>query len=131
MFGGHAGRTRLPVWNRTLRRRAAATRVCGSTSRTWGFRPPSLAVIWALQSQTGPPTRTLDMSIFKDFRITENWRVQFRAESFNLANTPVFNTPDGNLQDARSLGGNGNFGKITGTAAASERHIQFSLRLRF
>jgi hypothetical protein len=84
-----------------------------------------------LQSQTGPPTRTLDFSIFKNFRVTERWNAQFRAESFNLANTPVFNTPDNNLQDAKSLGGNGNFGKITSTAAASERHIQFSLRLYF
>ncbi len=84
-----------------------------------------------LQSQTGPATRTLDLSIFKDFRFTERIRMQFRAESFNLANTPVYNTPDNNLQDAKSLGGNGNFGKITGTAAASERHIQLSLRLRF
>jgi hypothetical protein len=84
-----------------------------------------------LQSQTGPPTRTLDFSLFKDFRFTERWRAQFRAESFNIANTPQLNTPDGNLQDAKSLGGNGNFGKITSTQAASERHIQFSLRLYF
>ncbi len=84
-----------------------------------------------LQSQTGPPTRTLDLSIFKDFRFTERIRMQFRAESFNLANTPVFKTPDNNLQDAKSLGGNGNFGKITGTLDGSERHIQLSLRLRF
>ena len=73
----------------------------------------------------------MDLSIFKDFRFTERIRMQFRAESFNLANTPLYNTPDNNLQDAKSLGGNGNFGKITGTAAASERHIQLSLRLRF
>jgi len=84
-----------------------------------------------LQSETGPPTRTLDFSVFKDFPITERFRVQFRAETFNLANTPVYNTPDNNLQDARSLGGNGNFGKITSTYAGSERHIQFSLRLHF
>jgi hypothetical protein len=84
-----------------------------------------------LQSQTGPPTRTLDLSLFKDFRFTERFKMQFRAESFNLANTPVFNTPDPNLQDARALGGNGNFGRITSTAAGTERHLQFSLRLQF
>ena len=84
-----------------------------------------------LQSQTGPGTRTLDLSVFKDFKITERWKVQFRAESFNFANTPIFNTPDNNLQDARSLGGNGNFGKITSTLPATERHLQFSLRLSF
>ena len=85
-----------------------------------------------LQSQTGPPTRVLDFSVFKDFPITETKRVQFRAESFNLANTPVFNIPaSANLQDSRALGGNGNFGKITSTAAGTERHIQFELRLIF
>jgi len=84
-----------------------------------------------LQSQTGPPTRTLDFSVFKDFPISERFKLQFRAESFNIANTPVYNTPDGNLQDAKSLGGNGNFGKVTSTAAGSERHIQLSLRLHF
>src|SRR5262249_50043114 len=84
-----------------------------------------------LQSQTGPPARTLDFSIFKDFPITERWKVQFRAESFNLANTPVFSTPGNNLQDSPLLGGNGNFGKITSTAAGSERHLQFELRVQF
>ena len=84
-----------------------------------------------LQSQTGPPGRTFDFSIFKDFHFTERWKLQFRAESFNLANTPQFNIPDASLQDAKALGGNGNFGKITSTAAASERHIQLSLRLSF
>jgi hypothetical protein len=84
-----------------------------------------------LQSQTGPPTRTLDFSLFKDFKFTERWRAQFRAESFNIANTPQFNIPDASLQDSPVLHGNGNFGKITSTQAASERHIQFSLRLYF
>ena len=84
-----------------------------------------------LQSQTGPPNRTLDFSVFKDFPITERFKMQFRMETFNIANTPQYNTPDGNLQDARALGGNGNFGKITSTLAGSERHIQFSLRLQF
>jgi len=84
-----------------------------------------------LQSQTAPPNRTLDFSAFKDFPITERWKLQFRAESFNLANTPQFNRPDNNLQNSKLLGGNGTFGKITTTAAGSERHLQFELRLQF
>jgi hypothetical protein len=84
-----------------------------------------------LQSQTGPPTRTLDFSVNKDFAITERWKFQFRAESLNIANTPQYNIPDANLQDAKALGGNGNFGKIFGTQAGLERHFQFSLRLMF
>jgi hypothetical protein len=78
-----------------------------------------------LQSNTGPPVRTLDLSIFKDFPLTERWKVQFRAESFNLTNTPQYNTPDNNLSDGA------NFGTITGTLSGSERHVQFSLRVMF
>jgi hypothetical protein len=79
-----------------------------------------------LQSNTGPPTRTLDFSLFKDFPFTERWRLQFRAESFNIANTPQYNIPDLNISD-----GPGVFGRITSTTAGSERHIQFALRLQF
>jgi hypothetical protein len=77
-----------------------------------------------LQSMTSPPTRTLDFSVFKDFPVTERWRVQFRAEATNLANTPQFGTPSNNLQNA-------NFGQITSTYSGSERHIQFQLRVQF
>ncbi len=77
-----------------------------------------------LQTNTGPPTRTLDFSIFKDFPFTERVKMQFRAEGTNVANTPQFNTPS-NSQSS------GNFGQITGTQAGSERHIQFQLRLQF
>ncbi len=77
-----------------------------------------------LQTNYAPPTRNLDLSLFKDFPFTERFRMQFRAESFNLTNTPQFGTPDSGLGDA-------NFGKITSTQTGSERHIQFSLRLQF
>lgn len=78
-----------------------------------------------LQSNTSPPVRTLDFSVFKDFVLTERFRVQFRAESFNLTNTPQFSTPDNNLSDGS------NFGRITSTLNGSERHIQFALRVQF
>jgi len=84
-----------------------------------------------LQAHTGPPTRTLDASLFKDFNITERWKLQFRAESFNLANTPVFNIPDQNVVNSKLLGGNGNFGRITSSVAGAERRLQFALRLSF
>ncbi len=80
---------------------------------------------------TGPPTRTLDFSLFKDFAVTERFKFQFRAEALNLANTPVFSQPDASLSDAKSLGGNGNFGRITSSQTGTERHVQFSLRLSF
>ena len=65
---------------------------------------------------TGPPTKTLDFSVFKDFNVTERWKLQFRSEAFNLFNTPIFNIPGMNVTDSKALGGNGNFGKITSTA---------------
>jgi hypothetical protein len=92
-----------------------------------------------LQSGTGPPTRTMDFSIFKDFAFTERFKMQFRAEALNLANTPQFSQPDASLGDAKipangtipAINGNGNFGKVTGANVGSERHVQFSLRLSF
>jgi hypothetical protein len=79
-----------------------------------------------LQTNYGPPGRTLDFSLFKDFAFTERIGLQFRAEALNLANTPQFNVAnvDANRQD-------GNFGQVTGTNTGSERHIQFALRLHF
>jgi hypothetical protein len=77
-----------------------------------------------LQSNTSPPTKTLDFSVFKYFPITERFRAEFRAEATNLFNTPQFSTPDNNAND-------GNFGVVTGTQSGTERHIQFSLRMRF
>ena len=77
-----------------------------------------------LQTNYAPPTRNMDFSLFKDFPITERWKVQFRAESFNIANTPQFDRPNNNRQDA-------NFGKVTSTQPGTERHVQFALRLIF
>ncbi len=77
-----------------------------------------------LQTNYGPPTRTLDFSLFKDFAFTERFALQFRAEATNLTNTSQLNNPDSGKQDS-------NFGRITSTQAGSERHMQFQLRLQF
>jgi hypothetical protein len=43
----------------------------------------------------------------------------------------VLSNPDQTLADAKSLGGNGNFGRITSSVTGTERHIQFALKLYF
>jgi hypothetical protein len=78
-----------------------------------------------LQTNVGPPTRTLDFSIFKDFPFTERMKIQFRAEGTNVANTPQFSSPNSSQNSGAA------FGTITSTSAGTERHIQFALRLQF
>ncbi|HKQ86604.1 MAG TPA: carboxypeptidase regulatory-like domain-containing protein [Candidatus Acidoferrales bacterium] len=42
----------------------------------------------------GPGLDRFDFSIFKSFSLNERFKLQFRAEAFNLFNTPMFNTPN-------------------------------------
>jgi hypothetical protein len=70
----------------------------------------------------GPGFRDLDFSIFKEFGVTETTRLQFRAEAFNLTNTPSFNLPsNSNYRDTL------NFGQST-TTRSNPREIQFALK---
>ncbi len=74
---------------------------------------------------TGAGTKTMDLSVGKSFRFTERFNAEFRGEFFNIANTPQFNPPDGNLNDG------GNFGKVTSLRFDSQREIQLSFRVNF
>ncbi|HUA58318.1 MAG TPA: carboxypeptidase regulatory-like domain-containing protein, partial [Verrucomicrobiae bacterium] len=98
----------------------------GEWFNTANFSAPASLTQGNLADNTnfGPPLRNLDFSIFKDFPFTERYRMQFRGEFFNLANTPQFNFPDSGYGDT-------NFGKVTSTLAGTERHIQFSLKFIF
>jgi outer membrane receptor protein involved in Fe transport len=71
----------------------------------------------------GPAYYNTDFGAFKNFSLTERFRLQFRAEFFNVFNNKAFNTPDSTLQDA-------NFGQITSTFAP-QRQIQGALKLIF
>jgi hypothetical protein len=78
----------------------------------------------------GPRLFEIDFSIFRRFRIGERANLEFRAESFNLTNTPHFDRPDTTFGDAA-------FGQVTtarGTQSVQvneNRALQFSLRLFF
>jgi hypothetical protein len=68
-------------------------------------------------------SRNLDLSLFRDFPIRERLKLQFRAEAFNLTDTPVYAAPVANFSNA-------NFGKVLSTAN-SPRQLQLAMKLRF
>jgi hypothetical protein len=70
----------------------------------------------------GPGTFNIDFSAHKNFRITERWSLQYRAEFFNGLNHTNLNNPGSTVSS-------GGFGRITG--AGSPRIIQMALKLRF
>lgn len=76
----------------------------------------------------GPDATDLDFSLFKGFRIKERRQIQFRAEAFNLTNTPTFFLPS--ATNAALTIGNASFGKLT-SSAATGRQLQFGLKLLF
>jgi hypothetical protein len=76
----------------------------------------------------GPGSTNVDFSLFKNFHATERLNVQFRAEAFNLSNTPTFALPSASSQ-ALTIG-NPSFGKLS-SSSATGRQIQFGLKLNF
>jgi hypothetical protein len=67
--------------------------------------------------------RNLDISLFRNFQLTEAKKLEFRFEAFNVTNTPVFGMPDNNITD-------GNFGQVSSTAN-TERQLQLALKFYF
>jgi hypothetical protein len=75
----------------------------------------------------GPGLATVDFSTFKNFSFREKWKLQFRAEFFNIMNHPNFAAPNF-LNDANNSIGTNNAGVIGSTSTAS-RQIQLGLKL--
>jgi hypothetical protein len=75
----------------------------------------------------GPGLTTVDFSTFKNFKFTERFRVQFRAEFFNVLNHTNFAAPNF-LNDANNSIGTSNAGVI-GSTSTSSRQIQLGLKL--
>jgi hypothetical protein len=94
-------------------------------------------------SLRGPGIVNWDLGVFREFTLTERWRVQFRGEVFNASNTPHFANPGSDVSamtrnadgSIRTLGG---FSEITATnannlgrGASDERIFRLGLRISF
>ena len=76
-------------------------------------------------SEYGPHQRRIDLSLFKNFDLIAKSKLQFRAETFNLTNTPNFASPSGAFGTAA-------FGSTSSTAAnQNPRQLQLALKLLF
>lgn len=71
----------------------------------------------------GPGRVNWDMSLFKNFVIREQTRLEFRAEAFNVFNHPQFGQPNSSI-------GNAQVGQITSTVG-NPRQLQMGLRFQF
>ena len=92
----------------------------------------------------GPNLWNLDNSLTKDWKvssISEQFRVQFRAEAFNILNHPSFQNPSGTVFNANlaaanpsiptsGVSPNGSVGRITATNS-QPRQIQLALKIVF
>ena len=73
----------------------------------------------------GPGFTGIDLSVHKWWNFNERWRLQYRADFYNLPNTPVFEIPERRR-------GRGNFGRVGSVLTGSNgRLIQMALRLEF
>lgn len=72
--------------------------------------------------------RNFDVAVFKNFAVSEQMRLQFRAEFFNVFNTPQFASHGSNGRSANF--GNPDFGVIS-VQRNNPRDIQFALKFLF
>ena len=99
------------------------------------FAIPTLGTIGNTRRNSlyGPNFRHFDLSVFKEFPVTDRAKLQFRAETFNLTNTPNYFVAN-NQNDApttNAVQGAG-FGKIVITNPNyTPRELQFALKLLF
>jgi hypothetical protein len=76
----------------------------------------------------GPGLVQMDASLFRHFKLTERFNLEFRAEAQNLTNSPHFSNPNTTCTDVLGTCG-GKFGQIS--SGYGERYVQLGLKLRF
>lgn len=78
----------------------------------------------ARNSVRGPGTHTVDLSLFKTFKLKGRSALELRVEGFNVFDAAQFGQPN-------NVVGDPNFGKITSTRLNTERQVQLAARVTF
>ena len=101
-----------------------ALRTTGEWFDTSAFRPAGQFAIGnsSRNPVEGPGYRTLDLMLGKTFAVGERWRAEFRAEAFNVTNTPPLGNPNGSFGAAA-------FGTIT--TALEPRVFELVVKVHF
>jgi hypothetical protein len=99
-------------------------RSVGKYFNTAAFKPAGPFVIGnsSRNPVRGPGLQNADVMVGKTFRMTERVSVEFRAEAFNVSNTPPLNDPNGSLGSAA-------FGSIT--SAGNPRDFEVVAKVHF
>src|SRR6185369_2014615 len=113
------------------------TKLGGIGASTPYYLPTAFAAVTAVRYGNtgrnilrGPGLVNLDASLFRNFRVSERFRLQLRGESYNVSNTPHFSNPSGNA----SAGG---FLAITSALSRAnnveggERQFRLALKVSF
>jgi len=99
----------------------------------------------------GPSQANWDLGIYRKFKLSERYTLEFRALSFNFTNAPPFDVPDGEMGDTNVICPDpscptgfpdnkvfdpGSFLSVSGTVnvareSLSQRQFEFALRLTF
>jgi hypothetical protein len=82
----------------------------------------------------GPGVFNVNASLFRNFALTERFKLQFRAEAFNLTNTAQFGNPGATVSSA-TFNSDGSIKALNGysqiTSASNERQLRFAMKVSF
>jgi hypothetical protein len=126
---GDPNQSDVPNWNPDFK----GPVILGTTDHWFdpnAFRLPTQGTFGNVSrgSLRGPYLRNVDTSLFKNIRISERWKLQFRTEVFNLFNHPNFAYPTEIVFSGNSISSSA--GSLNNMATPS-RQIQFALKLLF
>jgi hypothetical protein len=113
----------LPKDERTFDRNLNTTAFALPPQGTWGNAPRDVF--------RGPGINNWDVSLFKNFALTERFKGQFRCESYNVFNHTQFSAVDTNVKFDNKTGVQVNplFGQFT--TSRLPRRMQLALRVTF